>query len=203
MLIPTAYQQLPDQSGCYNGRLLFGGTAAQIAASLAQMTHVKLLNHAFYYVGRLVAAAEGGRRYIHNNELKGATTYNFIYQSSPLSSHLALFVKYVSSNFNATTVLLDAKLRNTTSNSYTGAVLDVGIRFSESQLDSGPNTIHTAFTGCEMAAAPSNVYAPDPPRPLYVPVSNRGEALNIVITTTQLIPLTVEIYDVYAPEVDP
>tara|TARA_Y100000592_G_scaffold3800_2_gene5499 strand:+ start:5936 stop:6547 length:612 start_codon:yes stop_codon:yes gene_type:complete len=202
MLIPTAFQRLPSSTGCHNGQLLFGGAAAQMASALAQLNYVKFLNQAHYYVGRSVAAAEGGRRYVQNGELKGATVYNFLYQSSPLSSHLALMIKYVSAHFNATSVTMEAALRATTGNSYTASVLDVGIEFTETTLESGPDEINIAFTGCEQAPAPTNVNA-DPPRPLFVPVSSRGDLLNIAITTTQLLPLTVSIYDVYSPEVTP
>lgn len=202
MLIPTAFQRLPSSTTCNNGELLFGGASAQIASALAQLNYCKFLNQAHYYVGRSVAAAEGGRRYLQNAELKGATVYNFLYQSTPLSSHLAIMAQYVSSNFDQTTVSMSAQLRKTAGNSYTGTIIDVGFEFTENMLEGSPTLAVWSFTGCDQAPAPTNVN-PDPPRPLFVPTGVRGQLLNIAITTTQLLPMSVHIYDVYAPEVTP
>ena len=202
MLIPTAFQRLPSSTGCNNGQMLFGGAVSQMSSALAQLTHCKMLNHAHYYVGRTVASAEGGRRFLHNGELKGATVYNFLYQSTPLSSHLVIAMQYVCSNFDSTTVSAQVELRATTGNSYTATILDVGFEFGESNLEADPQFGFWTFTGCARGDAPTNVN-PDPPRPLFVPTSSRGDLLNIALTTTQLIPLSFHIYDVYAPEVTP
>jgi hypothetical protein len=61
MLIPSAYQQLPSTQGCFNGRLLFGGTVSQMASALAQMTRAKALSEAHYHIGSSVLNSTGGR----------------------------------------------------------------------------------------------------------------------------------------------
>jgi len=57
-------------------------------------------------------------------------------------------------------------------------------------------------TGAELMAAPTNT-SPEAPRPLFVPVANRGELLNISMEATQVIPLSVHIYDLFLAEVTP
>jgi len=204
MLIPTAFIKLPDESGCYNGEVVMGGTVSQLAMGLAQLSHCKFLGEAHYYVGREVIAARGGRtRIVEPSVFKATTAYNFLYQSTPLSSHLGLIIQYVSANFFAGfDVSVEIELRDTASNSYTGAVLDVGCEFTEVDLESDPNNMLTAFTGADLIPAPTNIN-PEPPRPLYVPSANRGELLNVRITTNNMVLLGVHIYDLFDPEVTP
>lgn len=203
MLIPTAFQRLPSPATCFNGELLLGGALVQMCSALAQLQRAKFLNEAHYHVGRSVISSEGGRRFLFAaGELKGATTYNFLYRSSPLSERLAISIQYTAANFEFTAVSITAELRDTAGNSYTGSVLDVGCEFTEADLEANIHDISVAFTGCDLIQAPTNIN-PEPPRPLYIPSANRGEVLNIVITTTQAIPLTLSIYDIYVPEVTP
>jgi hypothetical protein len=201
MLIPTAYQRLPSVQGCYNGRLLFGGAVSQMASALAQITRAKALSEAHYYVGRGVLTSAGGRSYLGFG-LKGATTYHFIHRANPAASHLGLIFKYISANHRTTAVRADFKLRATAGNSYTGTTLDHGIRFSEVELESSPRTPAVSSTGAELIEAPTNT-TPEAPRPLYIPVANRGELLNIELEATQIIPLSVSIYDLFIAEVTP
>ena len=98
---------------------------------------------------------------------------------------------------------IEAELRNTSSNSYTGTILDYGIEFQEGiNLDHDGDQVSLAFTGSELISAPTNTQ-PEPVRPLFVPSTNRGELLNIVINTTQALPITVHIYDLLTPSVTP
>jgi len=98
---------------------------------------------------------------------------------------------------------MKASLRSTASNSYTGTVLDYGIEFEEGlDLQHDQDQLATAFTGSELISAPTNTL-PEPVRPLYVPSANRGDLLNVVIETTQMLPITVHIYDLLVPEVTP
>ena len=165
MLIPSAYQKLPSTRGCFNGRLLFGGTVSQMASALAQMTRAKSLSEAHYYVGSTVVNSIGGRRRLGTIEKSGQDTLNFLHQPTPMTSHLGLIFQYSSNNFRAaTTAVVDVELRDTASNSYTGSVIDVGIRFSEIELESSPTDVRTATTGAELISAPRNAI-PDSPRP--------------------------------------
>ncbi len=202
MLIPSAFQKLPSTRGCFNGRLLFGGTVSQMASALAQMTRAKALSEAHYYVGSTVVNSIGGRRRLGTIEKSGQDTLNFLHQPSPITSHLGLIFQYSSKRFRFTSDFLDVELRDTASNSYTGSVIDVGIRFSEIELESSPNDVRTATTGAELISAPGNTI-PDSPRPLFIPVANRGDLLNVVFTVDQVKLHTVHIYDLFVPEETP
>ena len=202
MLIPSAYQKLPSTRGCFNGRMLFGGTVSQMASALAQMTRAKALSEAHYYVGSLVLNSTGGRRRLGVIEKSGQDTLNFLHQPTPITSHLGIILQYSSKNFRSTNAFFDVELRDTAANSYTGSVLDVGIRFSQIELESSPNDLRTASTGAQLISAPSNSI-PDSPRPLFIPVSNRGELLNVVVTVDQVKLHTVHIYDLFVPEETP
>lgn len=204
MLIPTTMQRLPSETGCYNGVLLFGGAVSQMASALAQLTRVKFLGEAHYYNGRDVLAPRGGRtRLVDPNDLKGLTTTSYLYQSTPISSHLGVIIQYAAANFAPSLpVSIELKLRDTAGNSYTGTVLDVGCKFTEVDLEAGWNVALSAFTGTELISAPTNV-TPDPPRSLFVPSANRGQVLNLEVTTTLALILGVHIYDLLDPEVTP
>jgi hypothetical protein len=203
MLVPTSIQRLPDSRGCFNGALLFGATVSQIASTLAQVTRVKMLGEAHYYVGQLVPLNTGRRFIVRRDDIKTSTVNNFLYQSTPISTQLGLVIQYVTRNFsNALPVTLDVELRDTAGNSYTGTVLDVGIRMAETELQSDPNTALMAFSGAELISAPSNP-TPDPPRPLFVPSANRGQLLNVKITAGNCLVLGCHIYDLYQPEITP
>ena len=206
MLIPTGFSKLPSAEGCYNNQILFGGTVAQMASAAAQLSNCKFLGQAHYHIGQEVLAAVGGMVSFAtgtSGSVKVARTYNFLYQSTPLSSHLALLIQYRASNFESTNVNMKASLRSTASNSYTGTVLDYGIEFEEGlDLQHDQDQLATAFTGSELINAPTNTL-PDPVRPLYVPSANRGDLLNVVIETTQMLPITIHIYDLLIPEVTP
>lgn len=202
MLIPSAFQQLPSTQGCFNGRLLFGGTVSQMASALAQMTRAKALSEAHYHVGSSVTSAVKGRDRLGPIEKSGQDTLNFLHQTTPVTSHLGVILQYQSINFRNATALIDIELRDTASNSYTGTVLDVGVRFSEIELEGLVQRLLTATTGAQLIDAPSNP-TPDAPRPLYVPSANRGDLLNVVITTDQVKLHSVHIYDLFIPEETP
>ena len=81
--------------------------------------------------------------------------------------------------------------------------LDYGMRFEEGvDLDHDRDNLSMAFSGTTLIDQPSNT-TPEPPRPLFVPSANRGQLLNVKVTTNQLLPATVHIYDILVPEVTP
>jgi len=132
-----------------------------------------------------------------------SNTYNILYQSTPLSSHLAVIVQYRASNFEFGNVYLRLRLRDTGFNAYTGTILDYGVTFLEgTDLDNTRDTLSTAFTGTTLIDAPTNTTY-DSPRPLYVPSANRGELLNISVQANLLLPATIHVYDILIPEVTP
>jgi len=206
MLIPTGYAKLPSVDGCYNNQVLFGGTVSQLSSAISQLSNCKFLNQAHYHLGQQVKPAIGGMIGFGvgpSGSVKTNRIYNFLYQTSPLSSHLALIIQYRASNFESTTVFIDVDLRATGSNSYTGTMLDYGIRFEEGiDLEHDSDNLSQAFTGGELVSAPTNTTA-EPPRPLYVPSANRGELVNLVIETSQALIATVHIYDLLIPQVTP
>ena len=206
MLIPSGFSKLPSVDGCFNNQVLFGGTVSQLSSALAQLSNCKFLGQAHYHLGQVILPGVGGMIAFGvgpSGTVKTSRTYNFLYQTTPLSSHLALLIQYRASNFESTTVFIDVDLRDTASNSYTGTVLDHGIRFEEGvDLVHDRDNLNTAFTGGELISAPTNTNTV-PPRPLYVPTANRGEVVNLVIETSQCLIAAVHIYDLLIPEVTP
>jgi hypothetical protein len=206
MLIPTGYAKLPSVDGCYNNQILFGGTVSQLSSAISQLSNCKFLNEAHYHLGQQVNPPIGGMIALGlgpSGSIKASATYSFLYQTSPLSSHIALIIQYRAHNFEFGTVFIGVDLRATGSNSYTGTMLDYGIRFEEGvDLEHDRDNLSQAFTGGELISAPTNT-TPEPPRPLYVPSANRGELVNLVIETSQALIATVHIYDLLIPQVTP
>ena len=206
MLIPSGFAKLPSVDGCFNNQVLFGGTVSQLSSALAQLSNCKFLGQAHYHLGQVVLPGVGGMINFGtgtSGTVLTSRTYNFLYQTTPLSSHLALLIQYRAANFTKTTVYIDIDLRDTASNSYTSTILDHGIRFEEGvDLVHDRDNLNTAFTGGELISAPTNTNTV-PPRPLYVPTANRGEVVNLVIETSQCLIAAVHIYDLLIPEVTP
>ena len=131
MLIPTAFIKLPDESGCYNGEVVMGGTVSQLAMGLAQLSHCKFLGEAHYQVshstyGPWSTIYETGTR-LHNyaqirSEYKGRE-YNFLYKSTALSEKVACLFSYAGEQ-GADDPSVTIEVRSTSSNSYSGTVLD-------------------------------------------------------------------------------
>ena len=200
MLIPTGYKKLPNQKGCFNNQILFGSTVSQMASALAQMTNCKFLGQAHYYVGQTVDATVGGRQG-SSTLYKNINQYNLLFQSTPISSHLALIVQCRTAGDVNLNSFFDVQLRNTTGNSYSGTILDHGVRFEQGlDLTGGDFETMTAFTGTQLIEAPTNTSA-DFPRPLFIPTSNRGQLLNLRFDFNYVEVFTVHIYDLLVPEV--
>ena len=128
---------------------------------------------------------------------------NFLYQSTPLSERLAILISYVAKQ-GASAPDITCELRATGGNSYTGTVLDYGIKFIDlttTREDRSPDVF--AFTGTTLIEAPTNTSPSTVIRPLYVPSANRGQLLNIKITVNDVAISGVHIYDIYQVEVTP
>ncbi len=202
MLIPTGFKRLPSEQGCYNNQVLFGGTVSQMASALAQLTHCKFLGQAHYNIGQPTFTAIGGRQG-SSTLYKNVTSYNLLFQTTPITSHLALIIQCRSWGDPNQSCFVDVELRNTVGNSYAGTILDVGIRFQQgSDLTGGDFETITAFTGTELIDAPTNS-TPDFPRPLFVPSANRGQLLNLRCKFNYVEAFTIHIYDLLIPEVTP
>jgi hypothetical protein len=212
MLIPTSFIKLPSVNGCYNNNVVMGGTATQLAAGLAQLSHCKFLGEAHYQVGHSTyyegysAIFKTGARLSNSGVIKSnykSYEYNFLYQSTARSVRLALLITYAAQRDTSIPDII-CVLRSTAGNTYTGTILDEGIQFlnlSAHQSQTAPDEV--AFTGCTLIDAPTNVTPTAVVRPLYVPSLNRGELLNINVTVNDVAISGVHIYDVFEVEVTP
>ena len=199
MLIPSSFNPLPDVSGCYNGQILMGGTVAQMAGALAQLSHCKFLGEAHFHINYPVLLSIGGS--IGFPTSKNSQSYNLLYQTTPRSEFIAMMFVYSQSNSSSN--YIRAELRNTASNSYSGSILDYGFQLSgEADLEGEVYSVNTAFTGVSPISAPTNT-TPDPVRVLYVPSAFRNKLVNIRVSTFLTNLSSVHIYDVYQPEVTP
>lgn len=212
MLIPTAFQRLPSDNGCHNGRVIMGGTVSQMAAGLAQLSNAKLLGEAHYQVSHSLygryghGSSIGGLTHLSTLPAYKARKYHFLYQSTPLSERLAISFIYSASTIDDTPEIT-VKLRPTTGSSYSATAIDNGIKFSHELHIQAPATpdgvlARSLFTGCELIDAPTNTL-PDLPRPLYVPSANRGDLLNIEFEVNGVALGAVHIYDIFEAEVTP
>jgi len=95
MLIPTAYSALPSPESCHNGVALMGGVQAQMASSLAQLSHAKFRGHARYWVG-VNNGADGSGAYRSAVRTRGLTTYktlddySFLYRTTPITEWIVI-----------------------------------------------------------------------------------------------------------------
>jgi len=220
MLVPSSLRKMPSEDGCYNNQIVMGGSVAQMASSLAQLSHCKFLGTAQYQFSHntyssLWGTDQFGARLSTGTKVTSAYKnyeYNLLYQSTVLSEALALHIVYGGDN-QAGSVSIKAEARATGSNSYTGTVLDYGIEFTApNDLDSFNTPLgdavppdQFAFTGCRIQA-PNNTAAGDPldnPRPLIIPLANRGDLLNIKLTVNSLSVVACHIYDIYQVQVTP
>ena len=220
MLVPSSLRKMPSEDGCYNNQIVMGGSVSQMASALAQLSHCKFLGTAQYQFSHntyssLWGADQFGARLSTGTRVTSAYKnyeYNLLYQSTVLSEALALYIVYGGDN-QAGSVSIKAEARTTGSNSYTGTVLDYGIEFTApNDLDSFNTPLgeaippdQLAFTGCRIQT-PNNTTAGDPldkPRPLIIPLANRGDLLNIKLTVNSLSVVACHIYDIYQVQVTP
>lgn len=211
MLVPSAFVKLPSEEGCYNGEIVMGGSVAQMASALAQLSNCKFLGQAHYqfshttYGGWSGVYLTGSRLYFYARiftAYKGYE-YNLLYQSTALSERVAVLIQYASKR-GTDTPDITVEVRQTTGNSYTGTVIDYGIKFTE--LESHGEYSFTAadvFSGVTLDMPPTNTSATTVIRPLYIPSANRGELLNFKVTVNNVSISAVHIYDVYQVEVTP
>lgn len=212
MLIPTGFNKLPSDESCYNGVVVMGAVVGQIASALAQLSNVKALGEAHYQVSHTLYGKNGYGSTVGGtisaevlDVYKSDREYHFLYQSTPLSTRLAVLFKYSAYENASVTPYVKIRIRSTSGNSYSGTILDEGIQFDSGlhlQDDRESLEVRTAFTGCELIDAPTNTSF-EPPRPLYVPSANRGELLNIEVLIASVALSSIHIYDIYEAEVTP
>lgn len=211
MLIPTAFIKLPDESGCYNGEVVMGGTVSQMASALAQLSNCKFLGEAHYQVSHTTYGpwstvyGTGIRLYDYAQIRSGykGYEYNFLYQSTALTEHLCFLFSYAGKRgADEPSVIVEA--RDTASNSYTGTVLDYGVKMTNLEtLGYNFSEDSFSFSGTTLNYTPTNTIPDVIPRPLFIPSANRGELLNIKVTVTDVALSGFHLYDVYNVEVTP
>jgi len=210
MLIPTAYSALPSPESCHNGVALMGGVQAQMASSLAQLSHAKFRGHARYWVG-VNNGADGSGAYRSAVRTRGLTTYktlddySFLYRTTPITEWIVISLThtpYYQSDGYVDVVLKDMSL----------TTLDHGVRFIASTgglqvIEARSAKPVTSSTGpgspAQRSAAPTNVSPSITLRPLYVPLANRGELLRIEASTLYISLRGLEAFDLYQASVTP
>ena len=211
MLVPSAFLKLPSTSGCFNDQTVMGGTVTQFAAGLAQLSHCKFLGQAHYQVSHTTegqtASSNGTGTRLYQDGVVSVSyktkEYHFLYQSTALSENLVLIIKFAASQIQSTPEIT-VTLRDTTANSFTGTILDHGIRFIELSASSQDSAAESSvFTGATLTTPPTNSTATTLIRPLYVPLANRGQLLNVSITVNDVALSGMHIYDIYQVEVTP
>ena len=211
MLIPTGFIKLPSVDGCYNGEVVMGGTATQLASGLAQLSHCKFLGEAHYQVSHSTyggwSGVFGTGSRLHNygvirSAYKGYD-YNFLYQSTALSERLAILISYAGKT-GSSNPDIQCQLRSTAGNSFTGTIIDQGIKFTDLSTQGysyAPDEF--IFSGTQLIDAPTNTSPTVLIRPLYVPSANRGQLLHISVTVNDVAISGFHIYDCFEVEVTP
>ncbi len=210
MLIPTAYSTLPSPEACYNGVALMGGVQAQMASSLAQLSHAKFRGHARYWVG-VNNGSDGSGAYRSAVRTRGLTTsktsadYSFFYRTTPITEWIVIsltHIPYYQNDGYVDVILKDMSL----------TTLDHGVRFIASTgglpvIEARSAKPVTSSTGpgtpAQRSAAPTNVSPSITLRPLYVPLANRGELLRIEASTLYISLRGLEAFDLYQASVTP
>ena len=205
MLIQTAYNLLPNKSTCNNGQVLYGAALSSMSMALSQLSHVKFLGHANYYVMRSSVIATGG---IPNNArigqsvgriFKGHTeSHQFYYASTLVSQWLCVLVGYeagaTSSNSSvsafAPQIDVSLGLLYDSGSGYVevGGSVDYGIRFDSSdglQTTSevrGPQgSYYLADSGINIPSSVPTSTAVEAPRPLYIPATKVLSSVNYTV----------------------
>ena len=177
---------------------------------LAQLSNAKFLGEAHYIISHSLygnygyGSTVGGSTGLTPLASYKSRVYHFLYQSTQLSERLAINFLYSAQTVLGTPSAI-IRLRSTTGSSYNSTVIDSGIKFEngihiDSTLIGDGSIARSLFTGCELIQAPTNTI-PESPRPLYVPLANRGQLLNIEIEVNDVALGAIHIYDIFNPEI--
>jgi hypothetical protein len=225
MTTPTNYHIMPSEEGCYNGRIVMGSAASQMALALKQLTSVKFRAAGYYPVGRstwhpvLNQYIKASYYLGIGNLAKGATDeHDLFYFSQPTSEYIALELVYGPTQRADSDPQILVELYEI-SGGAVGTKIDDGILFSspdhlqrtytgEALGVSSPDHLQRTYTGealgayrCNTGARPYVATAtttyPTLPRPLYVPSANRGDELVIRVTAEDAVLYGVYIFDIY------
>lgn len=198
MLTPTAPQQLPRVNSCQMGRVVMGSTMAQVASSALQLASVKMLGEAHYHFQRGSNFGSCAFRHIGETMSKGyAETWQILYATTPLTTHIAFELMYDSIYYNDDQPALQVSLKKIVSGAIDGTI-DAGVILDDyiEAMDSAVGDPKILHSGWQARTAPTGA-TPRVSRPLFVPAENRGEVVCVRITTTALAVLALHLIDVY------
>lgn len=198
MLTPTSPQPLSSVSSCNMGRVVMGSTMASVASGALQLASVKMLGEAHYHFQRLSIYGSNPRVYVTEGREKGyEETWQVLYATTPLTTHISFEVMYSSIYFNDDTPALQVSVKQLTGGAI-GGTIDAGLILDDylESMDSPTGEPKTLHSGWQARTAPSGASS-RVSRPLYIPAANRGEVVCIRITTTALVVMALHLIDVY------
>jgi hypothetical protein len=205
MLIQTAYNLLPNKSTCNNGQVLYGAALSSMSMALSQLSHVKFLGHANYYVMRSSVIANGG---IPNNARIGQSvgritkgyneTHQFYYASTEISQWLCVLIGYEAGATSANSATgafapridISLGLLYDSGSGYAkvGGAVDYGIRFdpsdglqTTSEVNGPLGTYYMADSGINIPSSVPTSTGVEPPRPLYIPATKVLSSVNYTV----------------------
>ena len=179
-----------------------GGGVDQTLNQVNQLAGVKILGstHCNVISDQLTAAyvsddpVDRGR-YIVNSS--SAEDHRIFISTSGLSTHLAYVLKFSAVGYSATHPSISASLFD-----FSNTLIDIGCVFTapqhiEQNGAESTSTLQQTFSGFELYDPPSGGYgAPTQPRPLYIPLANRGDVLILRLTTSGAVMVSVDIMEV-------
>ena len=200
MLIPSGFIDISSKFSSKNGAVVMGGDVSNYISSLAQLGFVKMCGHSFYTVSRYVSGNFAQTDLTHATLSKGTQNYEFLIASLPMSTHLAVVVRYAAANHttggtNSPVIDLDLLDGSTT--------IDAGIRFSfplhlSQQGFRGRSKVFETHTPLELNTPSSGSHTSrTTPRPLFIPTANRGNVLTIEAEATDCNILAIDVFEVY------
>ena len=213
MLVPRSFQPLAREQSTFMGVTVVGGVVNQFAQALVQMSHCKFLGHANYTIAKDTVGRFGGIfSTVTSTNWSGISPglnktrkyYSFMYGSTPISEWIGVIFQYVATNSSSgNSPAITFRIKNTS-----GTVLSKAVKFSfpahlQMFNDGDLDRPATATTGATFYNPPSGTSGTDDPRPLYIPLSNRGEMLLFEVEVEDCDLVSVSFFDLYQPEVTP
>jgi hypothetical protein len=204
MLIQTAYNLLPNKSTCNNGQVLYGAALSSMSMALSQLSHVKFLGHANYYVMRSSVIATGG---LANNARIGQSvgritkgyneSHQFYYASTLVSQWLCVVIGYEAgaTSANSATGAFDPQIDISLGLLYDSGsgysevgTVDHGIGFdpsdglqTTSEVNGPLGTNYMADSGINIPSIVPTNTTPEAPRPLYIPATKTISSVNYTV----------------------
>ena len=211
MLVPTSFQPLANAQSCFMGVTVMGGVVNQFAQALVNLSHCKFLGSANYTIAKPTDGLLAGT-YVNTNWTafsaglnKSSKVYNFFYASTPLSEWIGFIFQYVAtreSSSNSPQITFRIKTTG-------GTIISKAVLFTYPEHltinDENADFFRPNLTssGATFYDPPSGTTGTDSPRPLYIPLSNRGDMLLLEVEVEDCDLLSISFFDFYQAEVTP